>query len=615
VGQFIVPGGREREVEVRVDPQALSDRNLTIDDVVRVLRENNRDIRGGPLELGRREYQVRTISRAQKIEEMEGFVLRRDSSGTVYLRDVAQVQMGRKPRDSALLFNDTPTVAIGIIRQNGANVPQVARRLREAVAELEEQFDRAGEGIRFAYNYDESEYINQAVALVQGNLVGGALLATIVLILFLGSMRTVAVVALTIPTTLISVFIVMAFLGRTLNIISLAGLAFAVGMVVDNAIVVIENIFTHLQRGKNPIRAAIDGTQEVWGAMLGSTLTNIVVFAPLVSVRGEAGQLFADMAIVLSCSSLFSLFAALTLVPMLSGLFLKQSEAMQMLEGGEYRGGNWFERSVAQTSAVFRFFQSKLEAILASTVNWSLGQRRFGRRLFILSIPVTLLVVSFLLLPPADYLPEGNRNLVLWRIEPVPGTSILEGVRQSKPVREFLRSQPEVDRVLYIDRPGLRGAAVILKSEFATSNRLAEMVERMRGASNKFPGYRFMVPVRIPIFRDPGKEFEIDIVGAEFQQWMLMRDFGGKHLAKVTDISQWEAALHLFAEMQIQAVEQVDKLLILGFPDRQLDRLASQIDLLFADTSALVPQTDPGLSETEIETLRLFDFSSQGNVP
>ncbi|AFY48948.1 cation/multidrug efflux pump [Nostoc sp. PCC 7524] len=518
-GQFLLVGGQEREVEVQVDPKALSDRNLTIGDVVRVLRDNNRDIRGGPLILGRREYRVRTVSRSQDLSEIEGFVLRRDESGTVYLRDVAQVQMGRKPQDSALIFNGKPGVAIGVIRQIGANVPEVAKGVRKEITALQAEFDQQNQGIRFAYNYDESQYINQSVAFVQGNLVTGALLATIVLILFLGSMRTVAVVAITIPTTLVMVFIVMSALGRSLNIISLAGLAFAVGMVVDNAIVVIENIFTQMQQGKSPMRAAIEGTQEVWGAMLGSTLTNVVVFAPLIMVTGEAGRLYADMAIALSASSLFSLFAALTLVPMLSGLFLKQSEAMQMMAGGEYRGGNWLERTVAQTSVVFRHFQGKLENFLASTVSWSLGRKRVGRRLLVLSIPVVLLVISVLLLPPADYLPEGNRNLVVVRAEPLPGTSIPEAIRQSEPIREFLRSQPEVDRILYVDRPGaLRGIATILKPEFATTTGLAEMVNRLRAASSNFAGYRFIVPTRISIFRDPGKEFEVDIVGADLNQ-------------------------------------------------------------------------------------------------
>lgn len=518
-GQFLVVGGQEREVEVRVDPKALSDRNLMIGDVVRVLRENNRDIRGGPLTLGRREYRVRTVSRSQDLGQIAGFILRRDNSGTVYLRDVAQVEMGRKPQDSALMFNDNPTVAIGIIRRIGANVPEVAKGVRAAIQELEAQFDRAGEGIRFVYNYDESEYINQSVTLVQENLIGGSLLAVLVLLLFLGSMRTVAVVAITIPTTMISVFIAMSMLGRTLNIISLAALGFASGMVVDNAIVVVENAFTHMQQGKNPMQAAIDGTKEVAGGLLGATLTNIAVFAPLVLVKGEIAQLFTDMAIAITAAALFSMLAAVTLVPMLSGLFLNQTEAMQVLDGGRYQGGQWFVRSVANTSAVFRSFQSKLESVLISTVGWSLGTGRLGRRLFILAIPIGLMVASIFLLPPADYLPEGNRNLVLWRAEPMPGTSIPEAIRQSEPVRKFLKQQPEVDRVMYVDRPGaIRGIAAILKPEFATSNGLGMMIERMRAVSNNFAGYRFMVPNRISIFRDPGKEFEVDIVGSDLNR-------------------------------------------------------------------------------------------------
>jgi HAE1 family hydrophobic/amphiphilic exporter-1 len=518
VGQFIIPGGREREVEVVVDPKALSDRNLTINQVSQVLRENNRDIRGGPLVLGRREYRVRTVSRARDVQQLEEFILRRDESGTVYIRDVARVQMGRKTQTSELLFNGNSTVAMGIVRRVGANVPEVSKGIRAVLAELEAQFDREGEGIHFVYNYDESGYIDQSVQLVQGNLVSGAVLATVVLILFLGSLRTVAVVALTIPTTLVSVFIVMALLGRSLNIISLAGLAFAVGMVVDNAIVVIENVFTHLQRGKNPIKAAIDGTQEVWGAMLGSTLTNVVVFIPLAMVQGEAGQLFADIAIALSVSSLFSLFSALTLVPMLSGLFLHQSEAEQMFLGGEYRGGNRFERMVARTSALFRLFQSKLENLLTTTVSWSIGPRRMGRRLLVLSIPLSLLVFSFLLLPPADYLPEGNRNLVLWLAEPFPGTSIPESIRLSQPVRDFLMEQPEIQNVLFIERPGRRAIAATLKPEYATGKGLADMVDRMRAQSTNFPGYRILFPTRISIFQDPGKEFEIQVVGSDLEQ-------------------------------------------------------------------------------------------------
>jgi hydrophobic/amphiphilic exporter-1 (mainly G- bacteria), HAE1 family len=529
IGQLLIVGGQLREVEVRVDPRALADRNLTIGDVVRVLRENNRDIRGGPLIVGRREYRVRTVSRSQDLTQLESFVLRRDPGGIVYLRDVATIAMGRRTQDSALVFNGKPAAAIGVIRQVGANVPEISKSVRKIIADVQAEFDRQNQGIRFVYNYDESEYINQSVTLVQENLLSGAVLAVIVLLLFLGSMRTVAVVTLTIPTTMVTVFIAMSFFDRTLNIISLAALGFASGMVVDNAIVVVENAFTHMQQGKSPMRAAIDGTKEVAGGLLGATLTNIAVFLPLALVRGEIAQLFIDMTITITAAAIFSMIAAITLVPMLSGLFLDRAEAEQVLEGGQYVGGNWFFRKVAQTSAIFRMGQNRFERSLLKTVGWSLGRQRMGRRLLMLAVPVGLLVVSILGLPPADYLPEGNRNLVVWRAEPLPGTSIPESIAQSEPLRKFLREQPEIERVMFVDRPGFRTIAGILKPEYATTSGLSNMIERMRAQSNNFAGYRFIVPTRLSIFRDPGKEFEIDIVGPDLNQLsQLDREISGK---------------------------------------------------------------------------------------
>ncbi|MDJ0536522.1 MAG: efflux RND transporter permease subunit [Xenococcaceae cyanobacterium MO_207.B15] len=518
VGQFLVSGGREREVEVVVDPKALADRNLTIGDVASTLRNNNRDIRGGPLVLGRREYRVRTVSRINDVQQLEDFVLRRDESGTVYLGDVAEARMGRAIQDRALIRNNEPAVAVGIIRQVGGNVPEISAGIREALVELEARFDREGEGIAFDIPYDENDYINESISFVQGNLMIGAILAALVLLLFLGSLRTVGVIAIAIPTTLITVFIVFYILGRTLNVISLAGLAFAVGMVVDNAIVVLENVFTHMQKGKTPMKAAIDGTQEVGGAMLASTLTTVAVFAPIVLVTGEAGQLFFDIGIALSASVMFSLFAALTLIPMLAGLFLKRTEAEQMLTGGEYRGGNWLERAVYQISAIFRFGQSKLEQFLLKTVGWSIGRGKLKRRLFVLALPIVFLFASLQLLPPADYLPEGNRNLILWLAEPFPGTSIPEGIELSQAPRDFISSQPEIMRTIYVSRPGLRAVAGFVEPELSTGNNLDDIVNRLREASSNFPGYRFLVPRRVSIFRDPGKEFEVQIIGEDLEE-------------------------------------------------------------------------------------------------
>ncbi len=515
--RFLVVGGREREVEVLVDPKALTDRELSVTDVTNALQDNNRDVRGGPLVLGRREYRVSTESRAESVDRLGDFVLRRDETGTVYLRDVARANMGRKFRDTFFLYNDEPSVAIGIIRRVGANVPEVSRGLREAVAELNDRFARSGDALGIEVFYDESDYIDGAVALVQSNLIVGGILATVVLVLFLGSLRTVAVCGISIPSTIVMAFIVMAATGQTLNIISLAGLAFAVGMVVDNAIVVVENIFSHMQKGKGSVRAAIDGTREVGGAMLASTLTTVAVFTPLVLVTGEAGRLFTALGITLSGAVLLSLFAALTLVPMLSGLFFNPAEAQYMTSGGELQGRNWLERSVAKTSKAFRVWQDKLEALLLNLAGWSIGKGKRLRRLFVLGAAVSLLGVSASLLPPADYLPEGNRNLVFWLTEPFPGTSIPEANQLTTPPREFLRAQPEVRNTFLVYREGFRGVGFDLKDEYANGRGLADMVERLIPQGFGYPGFRFVFPIRIPIFNDPGKEFEIQIAGPDLE--------------------------------------------------------------------------------------------------
>ncbi|EDX83251.1 RND transporter, HAE1/HME family, permease protein [Synechococcus sp. PCC 7335] len=515
IGDLSIEGGQAREVEVIVDPRALADRNLAIDDVINTLRSSNRDIRGGPMVVGRREYRVRTVSRANDVKQLEGLILRRDTSGTVYLGDVAEAKIGRATPEMAFLRDGEPAITIGAVRQIGGNVPEISKSIRAALAEIEERFIQQGENVRFIIPYDENDYISQSISFVQSSLIIGAVLAAFVLILFLGSLRTVAVIAITIPTTLISVFIVFALLGRSLNVISLAGLAFASGMIVDNAIVVLENIFTHIQKGKTTVQAAVDATQEVSGAMLASTLTNVAVFMPIVLVEGEAGQLFFDLGIALSASVLFSLFAALTLVPMLSGLFLTQADAQQMLEGKTHIKGNSIEQAIVQVSRYFTQVQSRLEQSLLATVKWSLGKGHRSRRFAVLSVPIALLFVGYQLLPAMDYLPEGNRNLIIWITQPFPGTSIPEAIELYEKPHAFAQAQPEVLGDILVHRPAGSIIGVFLKLEETNARTLSNLEERMRAASGEFPGYRFVGLRRASIFSNPGKEFEVKLIGPD----------------------------------------------------------------------------------------------------
>jgi HAE1 family hydrophobic/amphiphilic exporter-1 len=570
-GRFFIVGGQEREVEVRVDPKALSDRNLTLADVTDALRSNNRDIRGGPLVLGRREYRVRTVSRSQDIEELGNFLLRRDNSGSVYIRDVAQVEMGRKFQDSAFLFNDSPAAAVGVIRRVGANVPSVAAGVRATLERLQTQFDRENQGVELKIAYDESTYVEQSVANVRSSLLIGSLLAIAVLILFLGSLRTVVVIAISIPTAIIGVFIASALLGRSLNIISLAALGFSSGMVVDNAIVVVENIFSHLQRGASRLQAAITGTTEVSGAILAATLTNIAVFTPLVLVTGEVARLFFDMAITITAGSILSLFVALTLVPMLAGLMLNPTEAQgfQADTGEPIVARNWLAQGVAQASTVFRRLQGRLERGLLNTVRWSLGPRQLKRRLALLSVPLVLIVSSVILLPPADYLPSGNLNFVFWLTETFPGTSVEEAIDLSAPARAFLAEQPEIENTFLVHFPQFRGIGLSLKPPFATGQGLAAMVERLIGQSFGYPGYRFVFPIRFPIFDNPGKTFEVQIIGPDLEQLSQLEQQVTQQIAALPGVANVRSDFVAGAP-ELQVIPQRERLAEVGLSEAEL---------------------------------------------
>jgi hydrophobic/amphiphilic exporter-1 (mainly G- bacteria), HAE1 family len=574
--RFFIIGGQEREVEVLVDPKALADRNLDLTNVTSTLSTNNRDIRGGPLVIGKREYQVRTVNRAQAIKQLESFVLRRDDSGTVYLRDVATVEMGRKFQDSAFLLNDAPSAGIGIIRRIGANVPEVARGVKAVLANLEAQFDRQNQGVAFEILYDESIYIEQSVANVRGDLITGGVLAILVLLLFLGSLRTVIVVAISIPIAMIVTFIVSAILGRSLNIISLAALGFAAGMVVDNAIVVIENIFTHMQQGKDRLQATIDGTKEVSGAIVAATLANVAVFAPLVLVTGEVSQLFIDMAITITAAAVLSMFACLTFLPMLASLVLDPAEAQQTFQVGDANRDdqpqvrrNWLERSIVRTSAGFRRVQSKLESFLLATVGWALGPGRILRRLALLSIPIVLLVSSIFLLPPADYLPQGNLNFVFWLTENFPGTSVPEAVELSAPARSYLKQQPEISSTFFANFAQFRGIGISLKPGSANGGGLAAMEKRLTGKSFGYPGYKFMFPIRFPIFNDPGKSFEVQIIGPDLTRLNQLEQQLIKQISALPGVANARSNA-IDGAPQLQVIPDRDRLAEVGLSESEL---------------------------------------------
>ena len=316
-----VYGGRQREMQVLVDPAKLAARSLTWLDLARALDQENRDFSGGDFDEGKRKYVVRTVGEYKTPGDIESVILARREGSPVYVRDVASVKLAYKDPTNIVRQSGRPCIAVNVVRQPGANVLEIMEGLREAVRELNDARLNP-RGFKLYQVYDETDYIYSSLSLVQQNLVVGSLLAIMVLYLFLRTGSTTLVIGLAIPISIMGTFIALWLLDRNLNVISLAGMTFAAGMLVDNSIVVLENIYRHREAGKSLAQAAYDGTVEVWGAVLASTLTTIAVFIPIVFIEQQSGQLFRDIAIAISAGVGLSLLVSITVISSLSSRIL-----------------------------------------------------------------------------------------------------------------------------------------------------------------------------------------------------------------------------------------------------------------------------------------------------
>ena len=248
-------GGREDEMQVIVDPQLLAARNLTIDDLRAALANQNQDTSGGDLWEGKRRYVVRTLGQLRSPEQVEGVIITRRDGKPVYVRDVARVQLGMKKPTGIVRRFGGRNIAIRITREQGANVLDLMRQLRGVANEIDRSL--RPRGLSLTVVYDETDYIDSAIGLVNDNIFVGGLLTIGTLLLFLRNVRSTFIVALSIPVSVMGTFLALAAFGRTLNVISLAGIAFAVGLLIDNSVVVLENIFVHWSRGEDARTAAV----------------------------------------------------------------------------------------------------------------------------------------------------------------------------------------------------------------------------------------------------------------------------------------------------------------------------------------------------------------------
>ena len=529
VSRVNVYGGSQQRMEIIVNPDSMARYGLTVTEVVGKLRAANASVSAGDVEEGKRRYVVRTEGELSKIEHVRAVLLRSERDTTsgrmarVTVGDIAEVKLNYKDPVARIRFNGQPAMAVNIVRENGANVIQVMAGIKQAISELNTSA-LADAGLKLVQVYDETTYINSSIELVQQNIVVGGLLAAFMLLMFLRSGGATLIVSLAIPISVIGAFVAMAALGRSINVISLAGIAFAVGMVVDAAIVVLENIYRHRERGKSRSEAAYLGASQVWGAVLVSALTTVMVFIPILIMELEVGQLFRDIAVALSVSVMLSLLVAVTVIPALANRLLGKDtdttvKRLRIPVIDDF--AEWFVR--ATVGFTRRVTASRALALMVVFVICGSGA-----------------FVTWKLLPKLDYLPTGNKNLIFGLLVPPPGYNLKTTVGIAQQFEDTVRphlstkekpfakqgEHPKLSRFFFV---AFRGRT-ILGAQAADPRRVKELLPYMRKAAFQEPGTFGLVTQQALFGRGIGGKRSIDfnISGPNMQSILdvALKSFG-----------------------------------------------------------------------------------------
>jgi multidrug efflux pump subunit AcrB len=423
VGVF---GGEERQVQILVDPARLAQRGLSLLDVREAIRSRNRDRSGGEIDAGKRQYLLRTVGRFQTVDELGDLILARRGDAVIRLSDVATVQLDHSEKRVVTSFNGEQNLFVTLRREAGSNVIDIKREMMQVIDQIDREVLRPA-GMRIEPIADDVRYVEESVRNVWQNLVLGALLATLVMYLFLRSPRATLVGVLGIPICVIVAFLGLLLAGRTVNVISLAGIAFAIGMTLDNSIVVLESIELERRRGADRYRAAVEGVRQVWPAVFASTLTTVMVFLPVAFVEQEAGQLYSDVAIAISAAILASMLVAVTVLP----------TAAARLDFAAGRGGG---------DGPLRSGRARTATLSMVTACIATPARRLA------CIAATVLVsgaVILFLTPAAEYLPEGEEPKVFAVMNAPPGYNLATMTGIGEEIEQYLLQYLEADPDLY----------------------------------------------------------------------------------------------------------------------------------------------------------------------
>jgi len=486
IAQAAVDGGLEREILVSLNSEKIRSNQITMDQVVMALRSENVNLPAGTVRAGSMDLLVRTLGRFESIQDIHNVVITNAQGKQIYLKNIAQITDTFKEQKSINYINGLPSVSFSIQKESGSNTVIVADRVNKELKAIENLLPGDIEIINI---FDSSDFIKKTIAEVTNTLLIGAILAILVLYIFLRSISSTLVIGLAIPISIISTFTLLYFADLTLNMMTLGGLALGIGMLVDNGIVVSENIYRHREIGEESILASQKGANEVSQAITASTLTTIAVFLPVAYVSGIAGELFKSMGLTITFSLLMSLFVALTLIPMLSSKLirrrLKQPESFpenSSKNDSNVEGEQNETKNKAETANIAR--RGRLfDSILQIYGNLIKGALRY--RGFVIILAVVILAISFFLITivGTEFFPSVDQGSFNVNISLPVGTNleVTEGVVEE--IEEITSNIPEVRDIF----SSIGGSGMGMGMQGASNNSgslmvtLVEQANRERG--------------------------------------------------------------------------------------------------------------------------------------
>lgn len=500
VGAVKINGGSQREIQIKVDKDRLAAFHLSIDHVIGALSSDNIDVPTGKIIDESREVTLRTYSSIRRVEDFNEITITALGDREILVGDVAEVVDGVKDQYSLSSLNGKQCIGIDILKQSGTNTVVVT----DAVKEKNEQIKGAlPEGVQIQVVYDNSQSIRNTVDGVKKTMIEGCILAVLIIFLFLRTLGSTAISAISLPTSIITTFAAMKFMGFTLNLMTLMGMALSVGLLVDDAIVVIENIVRHLRMGKPPLQAAREATREISLAVLATTLTIVAVFLPMAAMPGMMGTFFKEFGLTVAFAVMISLFVSFTLVPLMASRYVRDEEAKEPK--------TWLGRFLVWFNLQFEILAIFYQKILGLVLNHRIKTMLLAGAIFLASLALIPLMGM-------NFLPAEDKGIINIDADLDSGLSLKAAEKKAQQIGKIIEKDPDVTLVYATIQRDSINYTISITDKRDRKRSCDEIAADMRDKIRQLPGLELCVTGSRSMNQGEGRRYSLHIQGNDFGQ-------------------------------------------------------------------------------------------------